>query len=461
MTYQEKINLDDLAKIEKERTIVEGDLLKSGADYKIDKSTGEKRLVPTDEQIQHIQETVEKILGENILSRENLNSGNLDITFEDNKDLIEYEFELENEQRIMVDPEKFPGNGWTEKMWQNTVVDTYDQSGRCRIRIKNGEPRLSIKVPLLSKDSDRSKCCIRLEFKPINDSQKKILLKTRDLITEEDGTTIHVKKGAPLQLNNGEKVWINRDEKGNHWIETDESTKIEDYLPEGITYLGHKRSMIKIKKTTAEAYEDNFDKFNIALIENFKVTSRTASGVADTTVSEKKESPIIKGRELAGQAGENFEIISEFIWKNKNKEMKSESDIEDLVKEIARIVNYGIAKETDGYRTWDVSYGRKVSFQKIEEEMKNFYRNLQVKIQEADNGELQPYALGRWIELEIDHNIHPFADGCGRIAKALSAFFFARYKKPLPMYSSRESYYGAMNKSESLFRNYYDRCIKK
>lgn len=460
MINKNEMNLGDRARIEKERTVFDAELLKSGADYKINEDTGERLLIPTEKQIQHIQEEVEKMLGEGILSKESLSSGDLEISFEDNKDLIEYEFEVENEQRIMVDPEKFPDSGWNDKIWVNTVADTYDQSGRCRIRVKNNDPRLSLKVPLLSQDNDRSKCCIRLEFKPTNKMQKSELLKIRDLISQESGTRTHVKKGAPLKLNNGEKVWINRDEEGNHWIETDESTKIEDYLPDGITYLGHKKSMIKIDKVSKEIFEDNYDNFRKALIENFQSTSRTASGVADTTVSENKTSPKIKGQELADQAGENFGIISEFIWKNKNKEIKSEADVESLVKEIAEAVNHGIAEDTCRYRTWDVPYGRKVRFEKLDEEMENFYRNLRLKIQEANNGELEPYALGRWIELEIDHNIHPFADGCGRISKSLSAFFFAKYKKPLPTYGSREAYYGAMNKGGEVFQEYYKNIIK-
>lgn len=46
-------------------------------------------------------------------------------------------------------------------------------------------------------------------------------------------------------------------------------------------------------------------------------------------------------------------------------------------------------------------------------------------IKEADKGELNPVALARFIEIEIDGNIHPFADGCGRTSKARS-FSFSR-----------------------------------
>lgn len=236
-----QLALDKQAKIEASRTISDAKLIDGGAYYKIDEQSGKKRLIVTNEQIKKIQEKVEKILKQGILSQENLNNGSLDIIFEENESLMDYEFELEKEQRINVNPENLE-----IKKWENHVTDTYDQSGRCRIREKNSQPRISIKVPLLSKDTERSKCCIRLEFKPLTEKQREDILKIRELILLEPGTETHEKWGTPLELTNGEGVWINKDDKGNHWIETDESEKIEDLLPEGLTYLKHSKSKIKI-----------------------------------------------------------------------------------------------------------------------------------------------------------------------------------------------------------------------
>jgi hypothetical protein len=93
--------------------------------------------------------------------------------------------------------------------------------------------------------------------------------------------------------------------------------------------------------------------------------------------------------------------------------------------------------------------------------MENFFRNLLVKIREAERKELSPVALARWIELEIDHNIHPFYDDCGKIAKALSSLVLFRLKSPLPYHVSREEYYGAMNKGEAVFRDYYTSAVQR
>lgn len=142
-------NFDEISDIEKQRTILDAEFLKSGASYKIDEQTGEKGLIATPEQIEHIHTEIEKLLSKNIMIEESLASKNINITFDKGgKDLIEYDFEIEEEQREMVSPENF-----NVSKWENHVTDIYDQTGRCRVRIKNDEPRLSLKIPLMSKDT--------------------------------------------------------------------------------------------------------------------------------------------------------------------------------------------------------------------------------------------------------------------------------------------------------------------
>lgn len=157
---------------------------------------------------------------------------------DDFKDMMEYEFEIETETRYIIEP----GN-IADYNWVNHVVDVYDQSGRARIRVKNGVPRLSIKVPLFSKDTETSKTCIRIEYKPITKEQEEELLQIRKLILAEKGAQMTEKFGAPLENKDGTKTWINRDTKGNWWVEADEGITLN--LPETIKILGTQKSGIK------------------------------------------------------------------------------------------------------------------------------------------------------------------------------------------------------------------------
>ncbi|MBI3633951.1 MAG: hypothetical protein HY226_06730 [Candidatus Vogelbacteria bacterium] len=158
---------------------------------------------------------------------------------DDLKDMMEYEFELETETRYVIEA----GN-IADYNWVNHVVDVYDESGRARIRVKNGVPRLSLKVPLFSKDTTTSKTCIRLEYKPITKKQEKELLLIRQLVLAEKGAQTSEKFGAPLENKDGTRTWINRDSNGNWWIEADEGVPLN--LPDTIKILGTQKSGIKV-----------------------------------------------------------------------------------------------------------------------------------------------------------------------------------------------------------------------
>jgi hypothetical protein len=157
----------------------------------------------------------------------------------DRLSLIQYEFELEEETRYLIDP--LDANNYD---WVNHVVDTYDQTGRCRIRLKNGEPRLSIKIPLFSKDIGSCKTCIRIEIKPQTDKQKVELLRILDLILAEQGARRYEKWGAPMKMSNGSKVWINKDSENRWWIEVDKGTELE--IPDGVRIIGTEKSGVKL-----------------------------------------------------------------------------------------------------------------------------------------------------------------------------------------------------------------------
>ncbi len=469
ITEAQKTHTDEeIAEMEKERTISDAELLKSEAYYKVNEEKGEKKLVATQEQIQKINKTVEKLLAQGILTQESLNNGDLEIHFEE--PTIGYEFEVEKEQRKMVDATNFQ-----VLKWQNHVIDTYDQSGRCRIRLKNNEPRLSLKIPLLSQDTDDAKCCIRLEFKPSTKEQAEELLKIKELIMEEEGVQTHEKWGTPINLTNGDKVWINKDDQGKYWIETDEDYDVKDLLPEGIAYLGNSKSKIKITgdgpttQQKAMTQEHLFEKdplfrsFQQSFSENMETMSRSAKGISDTSVSKDKEKLDLEGEELANQVKENISGLARYIWENKLKQFKTVDDIRKLVNDIADLANNKLSEKRapNAFRSHEVPYGRKVHPDEVEKEMETFYSNLLEKINEADRGGLDPKNLAKWIELELNKNIHPYADGCGKIATGISTFFLARYNNSLPHYDSRDDYYGAMNEGEEVFNEYYQQIFNK
>ncbi|MBI4457737.1 hypothetical protein HY633_02125 [Candidatus Uhrbacteria bacterium] len=154
------------------------------------------------------------------------------------KGTIPYEIELERETRYLVTP----GNAYAYA-WTNHVIDTYDASGRVRVRIKNGRPRLSFKVPLLSLDTDTSKSCLRLEFKPCNWRQERHILLIRDVILAEAKAQTMEKWGARMRLASGKEVWLNRNAAGKWWFEVDDDFAFA--APPGFEITGVEKSDVR------------------------------------------------------------------------------------------------------------------------------------------------------------------------------------------------------------------------
>lgn len=184
---------------------------------------------------------IEDTLKTNLFTPENIQNGTVEVAVDpEPENRIEYDFEIEKETRYVIEAQNSDSYNW-----ENHVIDTYDESGRARVRVKNGSPRLSLKVPLFSKDTETSKACLRLEFKPINDLQSADLLKVRDLILEEAGAQTSEKWGARITMKNGKNVWINRNSDGKWWIEVDEISDFDP--PEHIKVLSTEKSSVKTK----------------------------------------------------------------------------------------------------------------------------------------------------------------------------------------------------------------------
>lgn len=205
---------------------------------------GGARVNLTPEQIETKRNEMNEVLAQRLLTDENIESGAVTVAVDKEvhpgkaKGTIGYEYEVERETRYIIKPQPLENYKWV-----NHVIDVYDQSGRARIRVKNGAPRLSLKVPLFTKDTENSKVCLRLEFKPLNKDQEADLQRIRQLIIEEAGAQVSEKWGAPLVMPNGQSIWINRDNKDNWWIEVDEG---EDFVaPDGIEVMGVSKSSVK------------------------------------------------------------------------------------------------------------------------------------------------------------------------------------------------------------------------
>lgn len=194
-------------------------------------------------------------------------------------------------------------------------------------------------------------------------------------------------------------------------------------------------------------------RFIEAAISNLERTSRTKLGVSDTSSSTEKPELKASGDELADRATENFRHAIERLYDERGRELHSPEEVRALIEEVAQTVSDGFLKEGQGlWRTWATKFSNQTPPERIPEEMEQFVSKL---TEHLSNPEDDAVATAAFIEKRLDGEIHPFVDGCGRTAKALSAFVLARAGKPLPTYRSREEYYREVYGTDGEWERYY------
>jgi len=175
---------------------------------------------------------------------------------------------------------------------------------------------------------------------------------------------------------------------------------------------------------------------------NLKNTSRTASGVIDTTASATKADAMVGGMdsaEIADTAVKNFEETVGQLYDLKDSPVESPEDLKGLVEAVAKQINGGLLKEGQLIRSGADSdkypYTRLAD---LEPALEEFYDSFFDKLQDPDT---DPIDLAAWVEYRIDLADHFFADGCGKTAKAVSAWVLMRADQPLPTYRGRDELY--------------------
>ena len=365
------------------------------------------------------------------------------------------EIELEEEQRILVqpvDPSKYEGK------WVDDIRDVYDGSDTIRIREKNGKLRLSIKIPLFSYDTEKTKCCIRIEIKPNTKEQEDCIFQVGNDLIQQETTKIRHKIGTPVYLTNGQKVWLDKNDQDDYWIEIDGlETQIETLLPQDIVFIRHRKN--KQNKKEQEVIEEQKREFIDQFVNIVKITSRTAKGISDTSVSQQKEKTLIEGEDLVDQVNINTHDVAEYLWNLRNVEINTVDDLKNILKVSAKKINNQIGMFA--LRTWEVKYGRKVNPEDLPQEMENFYQQYFDKLKQVQNNELSAHELASWIEWSVDTDLHPFVDGCGRISKAWSGLVISMTGQRQPTHESREEYYKAINGDADQFKQYYLEHVKQ
>lgn len=284
----------------------------------------------------------------------------------------------------------------------------------------------------------------------------------------DDPIILAEKKDGELVVNSNNEHFENSINKNvDEEIEVLRNTVInEEYLKYVQEKFGLSRQQFRaISRFLNHTIEESINKHSLEIVrdapsreayvekamKNLVITSRTANGVIDTSASEDKASKIIEQtNELMTQeiARENYVKAINFCYEHKDDVIDSPLVLKELVENIVRIINDGITVEDVALRSGADS--TKYSYTKIkdlENRYNDFFKELYNYI---DNPDMTANFLAAWVEFKVDLTDHYFADGCGKIAKALSAWVMMRYGKSVPDYSM-----GGKIPKEEVRDNYY------
>lgn len=234
-----------------------------------------------------------------------------------------------------------------------------------------------------------------------------------------------------------------------------------------------------------------FTTFSQIFEENLTRRSRTAKGVSDTGTSKTKKKLLKEGEELRAQVRANTQHLIQTVWDaRRNHGMRPDElrqmmerwydiiqrDLQDdrvyaeerakLQQEMDRL---GLRSTSDfpltvnpRYRLWPVSYSKR-NIQPIELEtaMQKFYETLHALIQ-RERGALKTNEarLLAFADVELDGEIHPWLDGCGRLSTAV--VMWLSLLNPdwyIPVFQERDEHYRCIHNLGG-HTEYFERCLR-
>lgn len=222
---------------------------------------------------------------------------------------------------------------------------------------------------------------------------------------------------------------------------------------------------------------------------NLHERSRTAKGVSDVSSSKSKKPLLKSGAELAEQVESNTSRLINLVWLAGSVKVFRALTLRKMMENWYDVVNYKLQDEdayrddyvklvlqagglrlTDGrdwrvnrrYRTWNVGYTtRNIPPLELEFAMDKFYEDLVSIVFDSNFADFSQARLLAFADLEIDGEIHPWADDCGRMSTA--AVMWLSLLRPdfrLPVFGSRDEHYAHIRDLE-LQTDYYRKCLSR
>ncbi len=202
------------------------------------------------------------------------------------------------------------------------------------------------------------------------------------------------------------------------------------------------------------------------LDESSRRLSRTRAGASDTGSSALKQPLLVSGDELRTRAATNERRVHEFIHAAREAKPPAGSEaVRTLLFTIADLTNDGLLP-VGRFRTWPIGAHQasasggaavsgpeaKVAPDDIPEAVDAFCAIVHARWPELS---VDPVPLASWAEWQLNGGpLHPFYDGCGRIARSFGAALLIHGAALLPLYDSPSAYFRHGNGGDESFAAY-------
>ena len=167
--------------------------------------------------------------------------------------------------------------------------------------------------------------------------------------------------------------------------------------------------------------------------------SRTCNGISDTSVSSLKKKLLVEGDPLATRARTNFSDTLNELLNGTPRFLSSVEDTREFLIGIQKKLNSGLADPAVSiWRSWEIPILGTVAVADVQPQLDLFAKNFRYLWNDAADSS---YALAAWVEHEIGQRICPWADGCGRNSRMLSAALLGRAGYLYPSFESTGQYH--------------------
>jgi len=185
---------------------------------------------------------------------------------------------------------------------------------------------------------------------------------------------------------------------------------------------------------------------------NMGVLSRTFQGVVDTSAS-KDKAQFMTAEALSGDpkaiAIRNFQQAFESAYQNRDVKLSSPEEVTRFIDDIATTMSKDLT--TVLYREHDSDKFNYSKVSDIQRDMQAYSKELLQRLGGDD-----PVGTAAWARHRLNE-IHPYADGVGKVVEVVADWVLMRSGMPLPKLSdkTRDEYFSAVNSGVEGFTQFY------